>query len=257
MGARDFTKSGAFVAIVFALVVVLVPFGIEQIGEATGLFKFPATKTVKGWFSPESRVTRGSTATPVDWERYRKDLEEFSEWIGKQKCAVIFLPQTPEEIIVNESPDEKPVREMWTVQVTSCTAGDLAGGREKGYVFISGLDGCFEEGAVIKPSEKRCGYEIVHVGERTVWFRAIFEDEGDKPMGLVKFPEFTRVERDCLVRWNSKYIVRDAFPLQSRGFLMLDSLAPPDSVVFKLLDEKCNVVASILCVVIGEKGGRP
>ena len=252
---RDITKSGAFVAIVFALVVALAPFALEQIGEATGLFKFPATKTVKGWFSPGSCVPRGRTAAPVDWERYRKDLEEFSEWIDKQRCAVIFLPQTPEEIRVGGSPDEKLGREIWTVQVTSCTAGDLAGGK-KGYVFISGFGVSFEEGAVIKPSEKRCGYEIVHVGERTVWFRAIFESEGDKPMGLVKFPEFTRVERDGLIKGNSKYIVRDAFPLQSRGFLMLDSLAPPDSAVFKLLDEKCNVVASILCVVIGEKGGR-
>ena len=256
MGVRDFTKSGAFVAIVFALVVVLVPFGIEQIGEATGLFKFPATKTVKGWFSPGARVSHGRTAAPVDWERYRKDLEEFSEWIDKQRCADIYLPQTPKKIRIRKSPDEMPGREMWTVQVTSCTAGDAVG-REKGYVFISGLDGCFEEGTVIKPSEKRCGYEIVHVGERTVWFRAIFESEGDKPMGLAKFPEFTRVERDCLVNGNIKYNVRDALQLQSNGFLLLDSIAPPYSAVFKLLDEKWRVVASILCVVIGEKGGKP
>ena len=50
MGMRDFTKSGAFVAIVFALVAVLLPFAIEQVGETTGLFRFQAKKTIAGWF---------------------------------------------------------------------------------------------------------------------------------------------------------------------------------------------------------------
>ena len=84
MGAREFTKSGAFVATVFALVVVLVPFALEQIGEATGLFEFRVAKTVSSWFSGPKRVNvGGETFKSVDWERYRQDLEKFTEWTAK------------------------------------------------------------------------------------------------------------------------------------------------------------------------------
>ena len=37
---------------------------------------------------------------------------------------------------------------------------------------------------------------------------------------------------------------------------MIDSFMPPDGAVFKILDESRGVIASILCIVIGEKGGR-
>ena len=144
---------------------------------------------------------------------------------------------------------------MWSVPVVSCTAGDPMG-LKKGYVFISGFDQLFEEGAMIAPSEELCGYEIVFIGERSVWFRAVFDSEGDTKMGIVKFPEFTRVEGESLVRGNHRYVARDAFPLASGGWLMIDSFMPSDGVVFKILDEKRYVVASILCIVIGEKGGK-
>ena len=37
MSIKEFTKSGTFVLVVLGLVVLLLPFGIEQIGEATDL----------------------------------------------------------------------------------------------------------------------------------------------------------------------------------------------------------------------------
>ena len=255
MGMREFAKSGAFIATIFALLVVLLPFAIEEIGETTGLFKFQVRKTTTGWFSPPARTgfTRDRTA-PVDWERYRQDLEVFAKWVDGQSPVVISLP--PPEVVINVKEKEVKVRRsIWAVPVVSCTAGDPMNQR-KGYVFISGFRHPYEEGAVIAPSENLCGYEIVSVGERSVWFKAIFGDEGDMPMGVVKFPEFTRVEGERLVSGSREYVARDAFPLASGGWLMIDSFLPPSSVVFKILDEKQRVVASILCVVIGEKGGR-
>lgn len=257
MGIREFTKSGAFVAIVFALVVVLVPFGLEQIGDATGLFAFPVQKTIAGWFGGRSSSTAEKVApvSRVDWERYRQDLEEFSRWAEGQGDVAISLPPREEVEIEVKEDDEKLERRLWPVPIVSCTAGDSATGR-KGYMFISGFDHSFKEGAMIEPSVELCGYEIVFIGERSVWLRAVFETEGDAMMGIVKFPEFTRVEGESLVRGNRKYVARDAFPLASGGWLMIDSFMPPDGVVFKILDEKNYVVASLLCVVIGEKGGK-
>lgn len=255
MGVRDFTKSGAFVAIVFALVVVLVPFALEQIGDATGLFEFKVTKTMSGWFSrPGNRHASTAAVKPVDWERYRQDLETFTGWVNGQDRAVISPPVAPVVIRVRET-EKKPERMMWSVPVVSCTAGDPMG-RKKGYVFMSGFARPYYEGEMIFPSKELCGYEIVSIGERTVWLRAIFDSENDSPMGAVKFPEFTRVDGESLVRGNLKYVARDAFPLASGGWLMIDSFMPPDGAVFKILDEDRRVIASILCIVIGEKGGK-
>ena len=255
MGIGELKKSGAFVATVFALVVALVPFALEQIGDTTGLFEFKVTKTISGWFSgPGSRHVSTAAVKPVDWERYRQDLEAFTGWVDGQSKAVISPPVAPVVIRVRET-EKKPERMMWSVPVVSCTASDPMG-RKKGYVFMSGFSRPYYEGEVILPSKEMCGYEIVSIGERTVWLRAIFESENDSPMGVVKFPEFTRVESDSLVKGNRRYVARDAFPLASGGWLMIDSFMPPDGAVFKILDENRGVIASILCIVIGEKGGR-
>lgn len=253
MGIREFTKSGAFVVTVFALVVVLVPFGLEQIGEATDLFKFPVTKTIKGWFAGPVSVP-STVARPVDWERYRQDLEAFSQWAEERESMVISLPREPAVIHVKEMKEE-PRRQIWRVPVVSCTAGDPAVGK-KGYAFISGLDRSFDEGSVIAPSGQQCGYEIVSIGERTVWLRVVMESEGDAPMGVVRLPEFARVEGESLVRNRRRYVVRDAFELTSGGWLMLDSFLRPDGAVFKILDENRREVTTLLCIVIDEKGGK-
>ena len=255
MGLREITKSGAFVATVFGLVLVLVPFGIEEIGEALDLYKFPVRKTISGWFSPSAPVRRGGTGVKaVDWERYRQDLEVFSRWAEDRGIVVISLPREPVVIRVKEA-EKGPERRLWPVPIASCTAGDPVN-HKKGYAFISGFGRTFDEGTMIAASEDLCGYEIVFVGERTVWLRAVMTVEGDTPMGIVKFPEFARVEGESLVRGNRKYVARDAFALESGGWLMIDSFLPPDGAVFKILDENRREVTTLLCVVIGEKGGK-
>lgn len=253
---REFTKSGAFVVTVLVLVVVLMPFALEEIGATTEWFEFPAKKTISGWFtSGEEALPRDHDDNPVSWEHYRQSLEDFTAWAENREAVAISPPQYEVKEIKVEELHKKPKRKMWPVSVVSCTAGYLVG-RKKGYAFISGFDGMIEEGAVIKPSKDRCGYEIIFIGERSVWFRAVFESEGDVPMGIVKLPEFTRVEGESLVKGHRKFVARDAFPLKFGGWLMIDSFMPPDGVVFKILDANRREVASILCVVIGEKGAR-
>ena len=134
MGFREFTKSGAFVVTVLALVVVLVPFGLEQIGEATDLFKFPVTKTIKGWFAGPAPVST-AVARSVDWERYRQDLETFSQWAEERESVVISLPREPAVIHVKEMKEESR-RQIWRVPVVSCTAGDPAGRNRGGRILI-------------------------------------------------------------------------------------------------------------------------
>ena len=259
MNFHDVTKSGTFVVLVFVLVLVLAPFGIEQIGETTDWFKFPVTKTVKGWFSGAAPAGMDVRAVNVDWERYRQDLERFTQWAEGRDDAVIS-PRSHEVVVIDvKEVETEPERRIWRVPVVSCTAGTEAGlgvRSAPGYMFISGFDHPFREGAVIAPSEELCGYKIVCIGERSVWLRAVFGGEGDVPMGIVKFPEFTRVEGESLVKGNRKYVARDAFPLKSGGWLMIDSFMPPNGVVFKLRNERHREEASLLCVVIGEKGGK-
>ena len=254
MELREFTKSGAFVATVFALVAVLAPFGLEQIGEATGLFGFPAAKTVRGWFVRPAAAGGSDVVKPVDWERYRHDLEAFTEWAEGRRVVLISRPPVVDDVIPLP-PEEKPRRRIWRVPVTSCTAGNPMTGR-KGYVFISGFDCRFAEGDMIRPTADLCGYEIVFVGDRAVWFRAVFDSDEDKSVGRLKLPEFKRMGDHCLVIDAHKYVVRDAFPLESGGWLTIDDFLPPDGVLFKLRDERRDVVASILCIVISEKGGK-
>lgn len=251
MAIREIKNSGAFIVTVFVLVVVLLPFGLEQIGSTTGLYKFPFKKKVSGWFTSSSDQRQQTfTSKAVDWERYRQDIESFCEWIGERDPVRIAPPPTTVEIVVKEE-IKKPERKIWPVPVVSCTSGDSIG-RSKGYVFISGFASHYDEGSIIAPSEKLCGYEIVSIGDGAVWFRAVFESEGDVPMGIVKFPSFSRIEGDALVRGARKYVARDAFKLESGGWMMIDSFIRPDTAVFKILDENRNVVSTILCVIIGE-----
>ena len=255
MYVREFTKSGAFVTVVITLLAVIMPFAVEQVGEVTGWYRFSPTERIKALFAATAPSRPGGVPIrSVDWERYRKDLEEFTAWVDGQNVVAVSRPKY-EPTVIDVQPEKETKRQIWFVPVTGCTAASSGKGK-KGYVFVSGFNRPFEEGAVIAPTLDRCGYEIVSVGERTIWFRAVFEAEGDSAMGAFRFPEFTRVEGTNLIRGKRRYVARDAFPLASGGWLMIDSFQPPDGVVFKILDENRREVTSLLCVVISEKGGK-
>ena len=131
MGIREFTKSGKFAAVVFALVVALVPFGLEEIGETTGLFEFRAKQKLVGIFrrGGVAAADAGVAVRQVDWERYRLDLEEFSRWAEDLRSVVIFTP-VEETVIQVVEEEDMILRHPWRVPVTACTAarGDGGGG---------------------------------------------------------------------------------------------------------------------------------
>lgn len=122
MSIKEFMKSGTFVLVVFVLVVVLVPFAAEQIGETTGLFDFPATKWVKGLFT--SKTTVGGTKEPakVDWERQLSDLEAFSDWADGLAEAKISIVRPEVFQVVRADPNPATAaRFSWKLQLLSDT----------------------------------------------------------------------------------------------------------------------------------------
>ncbi len=259
MRISELKKSGAFVVSVFVLVLVLLPFGIEEISDTFDLgFKFSVMDTVAGWFgaTPSAGPARAE-AKPVDWDAYRRDLEDFSRWAEEQAAAEISPPANePEVFEVAGAAETAPTRSLWRVSVTGCSALG-AGADERRCVYVAGHGRTYAEGDVIPPSDGLCGYEIIFIGERTVYFRAVFEPDGDVATGRMKLPEFSKIDGEYLINGRRRFVSRDAFRLnETGGYLMIDSVRPPDTVVFKLLDKSYTEVATILCIVIGEKGGR-
>ena len=121
MSIKEFTKSGTFVLVVLVLVVVLLPFGIEQIGEATDLFSFPTTKWVKGLFTSQSAGGGSSKdVTKVNWEQQAKDLEAFSEWADGLAEAKISIVRPEVFQIVRADPNPATATHFsWKLQLLS------------------------------------------------------------------------------------------------------------------------------------------
>lgn len=120
MSIKEFTKSGTFVLIVLALVVVLLPFAAEQVGEATGLFDFPATKWVNGLFASK-RATGGTRVDAnVDWEKQLKDLKDFSDWAEGLEEAKISIVRPEVFQIVRADPNPATASHFsWKLQLLS------------------------------------------------------------------------------------------------------------------------------------------
>lgn len=92
MSIKELTKSGGFVLAAFALVVLLLPFAAEQIGDATGFFEFHPTKWVKGLFaSKTAKDDSKKMLENIDWDQKRKDIEAFSEWTKDLATAKIDI----------------------------------------------------------------------------------------------------------------------------------------------------------------------
>ena len=92
MSIRNLLQGGKFVLVVLVLVVVLLPFAVEQVGEASGLFNFPVTKWVKGLFASKSATGSSKAPAETDWEKQVKDLEAFSKWadgLAEAKISIV------------------------------------------------------------------------------------------------------------------------------------------------------------------------
>ena len=120
MSIRNFTKSGSFVAIVLVLVVALLPFAIEQIGEATGLFAFHPTKRIKAFFSSGSSAKSSRAAGKIDWQSQLADIEAFSNWAEGLSEAKISIVRP--EVFQVERADANPAtssRFSWRLRLIS------------------------------------------------------------------------------------------------------------------------------------------
>lgn len=120
MSIKDLKNSSAFVLTVLALVVVLLPFAAEHIGDATGLFDFPATKWVKGLFASKSTGGGSKESAKVDWERQVKDFEAFSKWTEGLAEAKISIVRPVTFQIVRADPNPATAsRFSWKLQLIS------------------------------------------------------------------------------------------------------------------------------------------
>ena len=122
MSIKEFTKSGTFVLVILIAVVALLPFAVEQIGEVTGLFGFPATKRVKGLFSAKSSGSGQNMAAKVNWEKQLKDLQAFSDWADERAEAKITIVRPEVFQIVRADPNPATASHFsWKLQLLSET----------------------------------------------------------------------------------------------------------------------------------------
>lgn len=120
MSFRDFTKSGTFVVSLLILVIVLVPFGVEVIGDTTGLFEFPVTKRIKSLFKPSAAEVSSQKQVKVDWARQLKDLKEFSDWAEGLSEAKISVVRAGVFQVVRADPNPATSsRFSWKLQLVS------------------------------------------------------------------------------------------------------------------------------------------
>lgn len=114
----DLKKSGVLVIAMLVLVVLLVPFAIEQVGEATMLYSFPATKWVKGLFSSDNGQEASKAPAKVDWERQLKDLQAFSEWVdGRPEIKISIVRPDVFQIIRADANPATESRFSWKLQL--------------------------------------------------------------------------------------------------------------------------------------------
>ena len=120
MSIKELTKSGTFVLVLLVLVVIGLPFAMEQIGEVTGFFDFPATKWVKGLFTSKSTGSNSKVSAKVDWEQQLKDLKDFSDWADGLAEAKISIVRP--EVFQVERADPDPAtasRFSWKLKLIS------------------------------------------------------------------------------------------------------------------------------------------
>jgi len=352
MSVRELTKSAPFVLVLLLAVLIGLPFAVEQIGEATDLFRFPASAWVKGLFVSKPAGGGAREAAKIDWERQRKDLEDFSKWaegLGTARIAIVRPPefqivkvetdpvtssrcswrmellsdtldlnatQVRNKLMLMCEPADKvagaimtvkslsggkkgflvtadnirgegrvglsydalppiyynvKLRRMWFVPVASCRAALAKREGREGYaseVFFPGMTQGLQEGSVISPGTDKCGYRILSISDRCVWFEAFYgvePAEDSLPHGI--WPDFSRVDTMAptpppgrLVFGASRcFWPGDAIKLPNSGaYLMVDDFLADASrtghaVVFRLLDAAMRPVRDLLCVIVREK----
>ena len=153
------------------------------------------------------------------------------------------------------------LRRMWFVPVASCRSAMK--GRYGSAVFFPGMERGLPEGAVISPSDDKCGYRILSISDYCVWFEAFYGDTS--PQDILPhsiWPDFSRVDTMAptpppgrLIFGRSRcFWPGDAIKLPNSGsYLMVDDFLAGRAVVFRLLDAEMRPVRELLCVIVREK----
>lgn len=342
MSIKEFTKSGKFALSVVLLLVVFLPFLVEQVGDMSGLFEFPVTKWMKGLFASKTESVGPKSVPKVNWEKQLQDLKEFSNWadgLAEAKISIVrpeifqmvradpnpatashfswklqLLSDTlevnstqvrsklllicePEGKVSGNIVSVKPLsngekgflvtvdrvrgegkiglsyeglppvyydvklRRLWLVPVASCRSAMR--GRYDSSVFFPGMERGLPEGAVISPSDDKCGYRILSISDNCAWFEAFY---GNEPMEDALphsiWPDFSRVDTMAptpppgrlIFGRNRCFWPGDAIKLPNSGsYLMVDDFLAGKAVVFRLLDSTMRPVRELLCVIVREK----
>ena len=154
------------------------------------------------------------------------------------------------------------IRRRWLVPVAGCRARDL-NGRYGSMVYFPGVGKGLAEGAVISPGKGKCGYNILSISDRCVWFEAFYEDEPKEDvLPRIDWPDFSRIETGASIPPPGRLVLDgdrcfypgDAIKLPNGGFYMyVDDLLDGKGVVFRLLDSTMHPVKDLLCVIVREK----
>lgn len=345
MSIKSWTKSPTFVLAMLVLFVGLLPFAVEQIGDATDWFKFPATMWVKGLFSTKSE-RESKVQAKVAWDRQLADLKAFSDWADGQEGVKISVvrPEVFEIVWADPNPvttshfswklrllsdtlsvnatqvkeklrlichpkdkvsyanvsvkpldgEEKgflvtvdgvrgagkmglsykelpptyydvKLRRLWLVPVASCRSAMKD--RYESAVFFPGMEKGLPEGAVISPSDDKCGYRILSISDYCVWFEAFYGDEPPEdilPHSI--WPDFSRVDTmkptpppgRLIFGRNRCFWPGDAIKLPNSGnYLKLDDLLAGRAAMFRMLGPDFRPIrkegSDLLCVIVREK----
>ena len=153
------------------------------------------------------------------------------------------------------------LRSMWLVPVASCRSAMK--GRYDSAVFFPGMEKGLPEGAVISPGEDKCGYRVLSISDRCVWFEAFYGNEPtEDSLPHSVWPDFSRVDTMAptpppgrlIFGKNRCFWPGDAIKLPNSGsYLMVDDFLAGRAVVFRLLDAAMRPVRELLCVIVREK----
>ena len=342
MSIKELTKSGPFILALLVAVVAGLPFGIEQIGEASGLFAFPATKWVKDFFTSKSEAEGAKVINNSALEKQIQDLEIFQKWAEGRATVNITIVRPDEFQVVRADPNPATASHFsWKLLLLSdkldvnatqirnklvliCEPADKVSGRmasvkplagkEKGFLvtvdsvrgegkmglsyegmtpvyydvklrslwlvpvascrsamkdrydaaaFFPGMETGLSEGAVISPGDDKCGYRILSISDRCVWFEAFYGNEPlEDTLPHSIWPDFSRVDTMSptpppgrLIFGKSRcFWPGDAIKLPNSGsYLMVDDFLAGRAVIFRLLDAAMRPIRELLCVIVREK----
>ena len=212
-------------------------------------------RMLKLYCEPEDGVT-GSIASVVPLKGSEKGFLMTVDGIsGSGKLGLSYGNMLPDYYDVR-------LRRMWLVPVAGCRSRDL-NGRYGSIVYFPGMKGGLTEGDVISPGSDKCGYRILSISDRCVWFEAFYgNNPGEEALPVSNWPDFSRIDTRpptpppgrLVFGRNKCFWPKDAIRLpRTNRYLYVDDFMGGKAVKFRLLDENMHKVSDLLCVIVRER----